>query len=74
MKFQSMAFVLLAIPLFFSLGLTSMKQDNKQKINQGNNGIKVELINQKADQKVDVMIGGKLFQQCLLPIYCGILK
>jgi hypothetical protein len=61
MKCQSIGIALMAILLFFSCSSTSMKPVDKQESNQGNNGPKVELIDQKADQKVDVMIGGKLF-------------
>ena len=61
MKFQSMGIALMTIPLFFSCGSTSMKQGDKEESSQQNNGPKVELIDQKTDQKVDVMIGGKLF-------------
>lgn len=61
MRYQSAGIVLMAIPLFFSFRSTSTKQGDKQESNQENKGPKVELVDKKADQKVDVMIDGKLF-------------
>ena len=61
MTCQTIGIALLAVPLFFSCSSPSTKQGDKQESKQGNNGTKVELIDQKADQQVDVMVDGKLF-------------
>jgi len=58
MKNQSPALFLSIVIFFFSCNSTAVKQGDDT---QNNNDPKVELIDQKADQKVDVMIGGKLF-------------
>lgn len=76
MKNQSPTLFLLITIFCFSCYSTTVKQGDDS---QNNNDNKVVLINQKADQKVDVMIGGKLFtsycysdslmKQILYPIF-----
>lgn len=61
MKYQLPAIIVLAMVSFFSCNSMSDKHKDKEESKQANKGPKVELVNQKADQKVDVMIGGKLF-------------
>jgi hypothetical protein len=55
MKIQSISIVLSAVLFFTACGQRSNKQS------QGNKGSKVTFVKLEADQKVDVMVDGKLF-------------
>ena len=59
MKVKSLNLILL--PVIFYMSCNSASQQKKEENVGSNDNDKVELINQEADQKVDVMIGGKLF-------------
>lgn len=61
MRYQSLTIILLIMLSFFSCNSVSDKQRDNGENGHGKKGPKVELINQKAGQQVDVMIGGKLF-------------
>jgi len=77
MKLLSIVMLLLSVVSFVSCNTSPPKQPDEKKDN--GSGPKVELVDQKADQKVDVLIDGKpftsycysdtLLKQILYPIY-----